>query len=124
MRVSAIQANSATLMPTTMEMMGGGNLTVEEMRRLIGTGALDVQGYVLLGALVVVIAALVTAAVVLYWQQKIAVSRVQQGQVSVRAMFPTPGGPPPVTRIFGADIPDFGKLSAEPERTDRLTSSK
>jgi hypothetical protein len=75
-------------------------------------------------ALVVVIAALVTAAVVLYWQQKIAVSRVQQGQVSVRAMFPTPGGPPPVTRIFGADIPDFGKLSAEPERTDRLTSSK
>ena len=46
------------LMPTVMELLGGGGATLAEMQRLIGTGALDLAGYVLLGLIVVVIAAL------------------------------------------------------------------
>ena len=46
------------IMPTIMEMLGGGSITLAEMQRLIGTGTLDVQGYLLLGGLVIVIAAL------------------------------------------------------------------
>ena len=41
-----------------MELLGGGDLTVAEMHRLIGTGGLDVAGYLLLGVVVVIIAAL------------------------------------------------------------------
>ena len=45
-------------MPTVMELLGGGAVTMAEMQRLIGTGALDLKGYLLLGGVVVVIAAL------------------------------------------------------------------
>src|SRR5215468_2725104 len=46
------------LLPTFMELLGGGTVTLAEIQRLIGTGALDLPGYVLLGIVVVVIAAL------------------------------------------------------------------
>ncbi len=46
------------VMPHVMELLGGGSVTMAEMHRLIGTGALDPSGYVLLGLLVVVVAAL------------------------------------------------------------------
>jgi len=45
-------------MPTLMEFLGGGTLTMAEFHRLIGSGALDMAGYVLLGIVVVVVAAL------------------------------------------------------------------
>jgi cell division transport system permease protein len=45
-------------MPTAMQLLGGGEVTLTELHRLIGTGALDMAGYVLLGIVVVVIAAL------------------------------------------------------------------
>lgn len=45
-------------MPLAMDVLGGGSLSVGEMRRLFGTGWLDAQGYVLLCIVVVVIAAL------------------------------------------------------------------
>jgi cell division transport system permease protein len=45
-------------MPTVMELLGGGTVTIGEIRRLIGAGALDMAGYVLLGIVVVVVAAL------------------------------------------------------------------
>ena len=45
-------------MPTIMELLGGGHVTAAEMQRLIGTGALDLAGYVLLGIIVIVVAAL------------------------------------------------------------------
>lgn len=44
-------------MPAIMEILGGGGSALE-MQRLIGTGALDPLGYVLLGLVVVIIAAL------------------------------------------------------------------
>jgi cell division transport system permease protein len=44
-------------MPAIMEILGGGGSALE-MQRLIGTGALDPMGYVLLGLVVVIIAAL------------------------------------------------------------------
>ena len=46
------------VMPTVMELLGGGAVTIAEMRRLIGIGALDPPGYFLLGIVVLVIAAL------------------------------------------------------------------
>ncbi|MGI9406746.1 MAG: cell division protein FtsX [Hyphomicrobiaceae bacterium] len=46
------------LMPTAMRMLGGGDVTASELRRLIGTGSLDLPGYFLLGIVVVVIAGL------------------------------------------------------------------
>ena len=46
------------VMPSVMELLGGGTVTIAEMRRLIGAGALDAAGYVLLAMVVVVIAAL------------------------------------------------------------------
>jgi cell division transport system permease protein len=46
------------VMPTVMELLGGGAVTIAEIRRLIGTAALDLPGYVLLGIVVLVIAAL------------------------------------------------------------------
>jgi cell division transport system permease protein len=45
-------------MPAIMELLGGGSVSALEMQRLIGTGALDALGYVLLGLVVVIIAAL------------------------------------------------------------------
>jgi cell division transport system permease protein len=46
------------LMPGAMELLGGGAMTLTEMNRLIGSGSLDLAGYVLLGIVVCVIAAL------------------------------------------------------------------
>lgn len=45
-------------MPAIMELLGGGAVSAVEMQRLIGTGSLDPAGYVLLGMVVVIIAAL------------------------------------------------------------------
>lgn len=46
------------VMPTAMELLGGGSVTTAELNRLIGAGGLDAAGYVLLGMVVVVVAAL------------------------------------------------------------------
>jgi len=46
------------LMPMVMELLGGGAVTMNELNRLIGVGSLDLLGYLLLAAVVVVIAAL------------------------------------------------------------------
>lgn len=57
--VGALLAMAVFLvMPTAMELLGGGSFTMAEMHRLIGTGALDMAGYVLLGIVVIVVAAL------------------------------------------------------------------
>ena len=45
-------------MSAVMELVGGGDVTVAEVHRLVGTGGLDIEGYVLLGGVVVIIAAL------------------------------------------------------------------
>jgi cell division transport system permease protein len=45
-------------MPLVMRFMGGGAVTQAELNRLVGTGALDLPGYFLLGIVVVVTAAL------------------------------------------------------------------
>ncbi|MEZ5908568.1 MAG: ABC transporter permease [Hyphomicrobiaceae bacterium] len=45
-------------LPTTMQLLGGGVVTAAELQRLVGSGSLDALGYVLLGIVVVVIAAL------------------------------------------------------------------
>jgi cell division transport system permease protein len=45
-------------MPTVMELLGGGGVTIGELRRLIGIATLDMPGYFLLGIVVLVIAAL------------------------------------------------------------------
>ena len=45
-------------MPTVMELLGGGAVTIGEIRRLIGIATLDLPGYFLLGIVVLVIAAL------------------------------------------------------------------
>ncbi len=45
-------------MPTVMEIMGGGAVTISEIRRLVGVATLDAPGYFLLGIVVLVIAAL------------------------------------------------------------------
>jgi cell division transport system permease protein len=46
------------VMPTLMELLGGGSMSLAEMRRLVGAGALDLMGYGVLALLVVVVAAL------------------------------------------------------------------
>ena len=46
------------LMPTIVQVMGGGSMTLTELHRLVGSGALDTAGFVLMGIVVVVIAAL------------------------------------------------------------------
>ena len=46
------------LMPTGMELLGGGAVTMAELRRIVGTGVLDVSGHIVLVVVVVVIAAL------------------------------------------------------------------
>jgi cell division transport system permease protein len=45
-------------MPTVMELLGGGAVTMAEIRRLIGISTLDAPGYFLLGIVVLVIASL------------------------------------------------------------------
>jgi cell division transport system permease protein len=45
-------------MPTVMEVLGGGGVTIAELRRLIGISTLDAMGYFLLGIVVLVIASL------------------------------------------------------------------
>jgi cell division transport system permease protein len=45
-------------MPFVMQVLGGGNVTQAEMSRLIGSGTLDLKGYLVLAALVFVVAAL------------------------------------------------------------------
>ena len=61
-RAGVVGAIWATLvfvtMPTVMEVLGGGTVTISELRRLVGVAVLDVQGYVLLGIVVLVIASL------------------------------------------------------------------
>ena len=57
--VGAVSAMLVFLgMPAIMVLLGGGNISAVEMQRLIGTGALDAAGYILLGLVVVIIAAL------------------------------------------------------------------
>ncbi len=46
------------VMPTLMELLGGGSMSLAEVRRLVGTGALDLLGYGVLAGLVVVVAGL------------------------------------------------------------------
>jgi cell division transport system permease protein len=45
-------------MPTAMQLLGGGAVTALELQRLVGSGALDTPGYILLGIVVVIVAAL------------------------------------------------------------------
>jgi cell division transport system permease protein len=45
-------------MTAVMQFLGGGDFTVAEVHRLIGSGSLDVEGYMLLGGVVIIIAAL------------------------------------------------------------------
>ena len=57
--VGAICAIAVFLaMPLVMQTLGGGSVTQAEMSRLVGTGSLDLKGYLLLVGLVIVIAAL------------------------------------------------------------------
>lgn len=57
--VGAISAMAVFfVMPTVMGVLGGGTVTMAELNRLIGTGNLDMPGYLLLGLVVIVIAAL------------------------------------------------------------------
>ena len=46
------------IMPSIMSILGGGTVTMSELRRLVGAGTLDLPGYLLLGIVVIVIAAL------------------------------------------------------------------
>ena len=61
-RAGLVGAGFATLvflaMPMVMEMLGGSAVTMAELRRLFGAGALDLAGYGVLVLVVVVIAAL------------------------------------------------------------------
>jgi len=45
-------------MTAVMQVLGGGDFTVNEVHRLIGSGSLDAMGYMLLGGVVIIIAAL------------------------------------------------------------------
>jgi len=61
-RAGIVGAGSAMavffLMPYVMQLLGGGTVTLAELKRLVGSGVLDIPGYVLLALVVVVIAAL------------------------------------------------------------------
>jgi cell division transport system permease protein len=46
------------LLPFVLGLVGGGAVTMAELQRLVGAGSLDLAGYVLLGIVVIVIAAL------------------------------------------------------------------
>ena len=57
--VGAVCAMAVFLgMPTVMQVLGGGSTTTAEMHRLIGTGGLDMAGYLMLGGVVITISAL------------------------------------------------------------------
>jgi cell division transport system permease protein len=57
--VGAVLALSVfLLMPTLVQLLGGGAMTISELHRLVGSGSLDMAGYVLMGIVVVVVAAL------------------------------------------------------------------
>jgi cell division transport system permease protein len=45
-------------MPAVMELLGGGSVTMAELRRLVGLTNLDLWGYFMLSIVVLVIAAL------------------------------------------------------------------
>lgn len=45
-------------MPIAVQVMGGGSITVAELNRFIGPGTLDLAGFILMGIVVVVVAAL------------------------------------------------------------------
>ena len=61
-RAGFVGAVSAMLvfwsMPILMELLGGGASTFDELQRLVGVGALDPLGYILVGGVVIVIAGL------------------------------------------------------------------
>ena len=61
-RAGLVGAGSAMLvfllMPSMMELLGGAAVTMAELRRLVGTGVLDVPGYIVLVVVVFVISAL------------------------------------------------------------------
>jgi len=46
------------LMPSVMKFLGGGTVTLAELQRLVGTGVLDIPGYIMLAGVVVIIAVL------------------------------------------------------------------
>jgi cell division transport system permease protein len=46
------------MMPTMLDLLGGGGVTLAELQRLVGTGALDLTGYVVLAGVVLVVAVL------------------------------------------------------------------
>lgn len=46
------------MMPTIVRLLGGGELTLTELHRIMGSGALDLAGFVLMGIVIVVVAAL------------------------------------------------------------------
>ncbi len=57
--MGAVGAGAVFLaMPSVMQLLGGGSVTVAEIQRLVGVGTLDAAGFAILGAVVVVIAAL------------------------------------------------------------------
>jgi len=57
--VGAVSAMATFLvLPTVLGVVGGGAVTMAEIQRLIGAGSLDLAGYILLGIVVIVIAAL------------------------------------------------------------------
>jgi cell division transport system permease protein len=57
--VGAIWAITVFLgMPAMMELLGGGSVTMAELRRMVGVTSLDLWGYLLLGIVVLVIASL------------------------------------------------------------------
>lgn len=57
--VGAISALTVFIaMPSVMEFLGGGSVSLTELQRLIGAGSLDLAGCVLMGIVVVVVAAL------------------------------------------------------------------
>lgn len=45
-------------MPTIVRLLGGGEMTLAELHRLVGSGAIDLAGFVLMGIVIVVVAAL------------------------------------------------------------------
>ncbi|MEO1264153.1 MAG: ABC transporter permease [Pseudomonadota bacterium] len=61
-RAGLVGAFAATLaflaMPTVMGLIGGGTMSMAEVRRIIGSGSLDGQGFIVLGLVVVAISAI------------------------------------------------------------------
>jgi cell division transport system permease protein len=57
---AAAAAIAFLLLPFMMRMLGGGTVTAAETQRLIGSGALDLQGYLLCVLVVIVVAGICT----------------------------------------------------------------